>query len=77
MAAASSTAAGSAAPNNGYLGFAVVRVTASGRALVESHGRDYSPGQYLAPSPTEQVPITIRDAGEITFALSQTSAIAG
>ena len=56
--------------DNGYFGFAVVRVTASGRAFVESHGRDYPPGQYLAPSPAEQFPTTIRDAGEITFALS-------
>lgn len=63
--------------DNGYFGFAVVRVTASGRAFVESHGRDYPSGQYLAPSPAEQFPTTIRDAGEITFALSQTSAIAG
>ena len=34
---------------NGYFGFAVVKVTADGRAFVESYGRHYPPGQYLRP----------------------------
>lgn len=56
--------------DNGYFGFAFVRVTTTGRVFVESHGRDYPPGQYLAPSPPEQFPTTIRDRGEITFELA-------
>ena len=53
--------------DNGYFGFAVVKVSASGQAFVESHGRDYPPGLYLAPSPAERFPTTIRDAGELTW----------
>ena len=50
----------------GYFGFTVVKITTTGRVLVESHGRNFPAGHYIAPSPPSEFPTTIRDSGDIT-----------
>ncbi len=43
-----------------YFGFTLVRVLRNGKVVVKSYGRDFDPTNYLAPSPPDEFPTTIR-----------------
>jgi hypothetical protein len=43
-----------------YFGFTLVQVLKNGKVVVKSYGRDFDPTNYLAPSPPDQFPTTIR-----------------
>lgn len=42
------------------------RGTGAGRVLLSSFGRDFDAHDYLAPSPPQQYPTTLRDAADLT-----------
>jgi len=50
-----------------YYGYAVVSITTDGLALLTGYGRDFDQSNYLAPSPPQQYPTTVRDSADITF----------
>jgi hypothetical protein len=43
-----------------YFGFTLMQVLKNGKVIVESYGRDFDRSNYLAPSPPELFPTTIR-----------------
>lgn len=43
-----------------YFGFTLVQVLKNGKVVVKSYGRDFDPTNYLAPSPADLFPTTIR-----------------
>jgi hypothetical protein len=43
-----------------YFGFTLVQILENGRVIVKSYGRDFVADNYLAPSPPELFPTTIR-----------------
>ncbi len=49
-----------------YYGYTVVSVTNDGRALLTGYGRNFDLANYIAPSPAQQYPTTVRDAADIT-----------
>jgi len=49
-----------------YYGYTVVTVTNDGHALLTGYGRNFDLSNYVAPSPAEQYPTTVRDAADLT-----------
>lgn len=49
-----------------YYGYTVVTITTDGRALLTGYGRNFDGSNYLAPSPAQQYPTTVRDSADIT-----------
>jgi hypothetical protein len=49
-----------------YYGYTVVTITTDGRALLTGYGRNFDLSDYVAPSPEQQYPTTVRDSADIT-----------
>ena len=49
-----------------YYGYTVVTIATDGRALLTGYGRNFDGSNYLAPSPAQQYPTTVRDSADIT-----------
>lgn len=49
-----------------FFGFTVVDVLLGGHVIIRSYGRDFDPSNYLAPSPPEVFPTTVRSVTDIT-----------
>ena len=48
-----------------YYGYTVVSVTNDGRTLLTGYGRNFDLSNYIAPSPAQQYPTTVRDSADL------------